>query len=156
MIVAMSLRAKAARIASLVFSREFRSAFDPTYSWPAEHPDVITVTAREATIERKRTRLLIIARNYIVCRSYFALGPYFAASWRVQRFHTGQQLPNLLKRKTSEDIVWGSSGKDAIYLHKLRRFLSKAAERDRKILLSFAQKMTKGIASRRLLAFRRR
>jgi transcriptional regulator with XRE-family HTH domain len=61
-----------------------------------------------------------------------------------QLFYDGDkppQLPNLLKRKTSDEIVWGSSGKDAIYLHKLRKFLSKAAERDRKILLSFAQRM---------------
>ena len=54
------------------------------------------------------------------------------------------QLPNLLKRKTSDDIVWGSSGKNALYLHKLRRCLSKAAERDRKILMSVAQKLTGG------------
>jgi hypothetical protein len=60
-----------------------------------------------------------------------------------QLFYDGDkppQLPNLLKRKTSDVIVWGSSGKDAIYLHKLRRCLSKAAERDRKILLSFDSK----------------
>ena len=64
-----------------------------------------------------------------------------------QLFYDGDkppELPNLLKRKTSDDIVWGSAGKDAIYLHKLRRCLGKAAEGDRKILLSFAQKMTKG------------
>jgi transcriptional regulator with XRE-family HTH domain len=64
-----------------------------------------------------------------------------------QLFYDGDkppQLPNLLKWKTSDDIVWGSSGKDATYLHKLRRCLGKATERDRKILLSFGQKMTKG------------
>ena len=63
-----------------------------------------------------------------------------------QLFYDGDkppQLPNLLKRKTSDDIVWGSSGKDAVYLHKLRRCLGKAAERDRKILLSFAQRMVR-------------
>ena len=63
-----------------------------------------------------------------------------------QLFYDGDkppQLPNLLKRKTSDDIVWGGSGKDALYLHKLRKFLSKAAERDRKILMSIAQKMAR-------------
>jgi transcriptional regulator with XRE-family HTH domain len=63
-----------------------------------------------------------------------------------QLFYDGDkppQLPNLLKRKTSDDIVWGGSGKDALYLHKLREFLGKAAERDRKILLSVAQKMAR-------------
>jgi transcriptional regulator with XRE-family HTH domain len=53
------------------------------------------------------------------------------------------QLPNLLKRKTSDDIAWGSSRKDAMYLYKLRKCLSKAADRDRKILLSVAQKMAR-------------
>jgi transcriptional regulator with XRE-family HTH domain len=64
-----------------------------------------------------------------------------------QLFYDGdkpQQLPNLLKRKTSGDIAWGSSGKNAVYLHKLRRCLGKTAERDRKILLALAQKVTAG------------
>jgi transcriptional regulator with XRE-family HTH domain len=64
-----------------------------------------------------------------------------------QLFYDGDkppQLPNLLKRKTSDDIAWGSSGKNALYLHKLRRCLGKAAERDRKILLAFAQKLAGG------------
>jgi len=63
-----------------------------------------------------------------------------------QLFYDGDkppQLPNLLKRKTSDDIVWGNSGKDAIYLHKLRKFLSKAGEEDRKTILSMAQKMVR-------------
>ena len=64
-----------------------------------------------------------------------------------QLFYDGDkppQLPNLLKRKTSDDIVWGSSGKNAVYLHKLKRCLGKTAERDRKLLLSFAQKLAGG------------
>jgi len=63
-----------------------------------------------------------------------------------QLFYDGDkppQVPNLLKRKSSEEIVWGSSGKDAMYLHKLRKFLSRADEADRKILLSMAQKMAR-------------
>ena len=54
----------------------------------------------------------------------------------------GPQLPNLLKRKTSEDTGWGSSGKNARYLHKLRKCLSQTPDRDRKILLAFAQRVT--------------
>lgn len=64
-----------------------------------------------------------------------------------QLFYEGEEppkLPNLLKRKTSDDIIWGSSGKQAVYLHKLRKCLSKAADADRKILLSMAQKMVTG------------
>jgi transcriptional regulator with XRE-family HTH domain len=61
-----------------------------------------------------------------------------------QLFYDGEEppeLPALLKRKTSDDIVWGSSGKDSIYLHKLRKYLSKTPDSDRKVLLSLAQKM---------------
>jgi transcriptional regulator with XRE-family HTH domain len=64
-----------------------------------------------------------------------------------QLFYDGDkppQLPNLLKRKTSDDIAWGSSGKDAMYLHKLRKCLGKAADGDRKIILAVAQKMAGG------------
>src|ERR1700691_3533636 len=46
-----------------------------------------------------------------------------------QLFYDGEeppQLPNLLKRKSSYDVAWGSSGKDARYLNKLRRLLGKA------------------------------
>src|SRR6202047_1321147 len=61
-----------------------------------------------------------------------------------QLFYDGEEppkLPNLLKRKTSAEIVWGSSGKQAVYLHKLTRCLSKAGETDRKLLMALAQKM---------------
>src|SRR5712664_169227 len=61
-----------------------------------------------------------------------------------QLFYDGDEppkLPNLLKRKTAEDIAWGSSGKNARYLGKLRRLLSKTEEADRKLILYMAQKM---------------
>jgi transcriptional regulator with XRE-family HTH domain len=64
-----------------------------------------------------------------------------------QLFYDGEeppQLPNLLKRKASDDIAWGDSGKNAVYLHKLRKCLSKTADRDRKILLSVVQKLASG------------
>jgi transcriptional regulator with XRE-family HTH domain len=64
-----------------------------------------------------------------------------------QLFYDGEkppQLPNLLKRKTSDEIDWGSKGKDAIYLHKLRKCLSMTPDRNRKILLVFAQKVAGG------------
>jgi transcriptional regulator with XRE-family HTH domain len=64
-----------------------------------------------------------------------------------QLFYEGDQppkLPNLLKRKTSDDIAWGSSGKPAMYLHKLRKCLSKAGEGDRKLILVMAQKLSMG------------
>jgi transcriptional regulator with XRE-family HTH domain len=61
-----------------------------------------------------------------------------------QLFYDGDEppkLPNLLKRKTSDDIVWGSRGKSSIYLHKLVKCLSKATDSDRKLLLAVAQKV---------------
>src|SRR5258705_11816327 len=45
-----------------------------------------------------------------------------------QLFYEGDeppQVPNLLKRKSSDDGGWGSSGKDAQFLSKLRRLLGK-------------------------------
>ena len=53
------------------------------------------------------------------------------------------KLPNLPKRKSSDDIAWGSSGKDARCLGKLRRLLAKTEEEDRKLLRYMAQKMAK-------------
>src|ERR1017187_2136733 len=50
-----------------------------------------------------------------------------------QLFYDGEQppkLPNLPKRKTADDIEWGSKGEDARMLAKLRRLLSQAKERD--------------------------
>jgi transcriptional regulator with XRE-family HTH domain len=61
-----------------------------------------------------------------------------------QLFYEGDEPPklsNLFKRKSSDEIVWGSSGKEARYLNKLRRSLGKADETDRKLILHMAQKM---------------
>jgi transcriptional regulator with XRE-family HTH domain len=61
-------------------------------------------------------------------------------------FYDGDEppkLPNLPKRKSSDDIAWGSSGKDARFLGKLRRLLAKSEEADRKLLLYMAQKMAR-------------
>lgn len=68
-----------------------------------------------------------------------------------QLFYEGEEppkLPNLLKRKTADDIAWGSSGKPAMYLHKLRKCLSKAEDGDRKLILAMAQKMAAGRSRR--------
>ena len=62
-----------------------------------------------------------------------------------QLFYDGEEppkLPNLLKRKTSDEIAWGSSGKDVRFLSKLRHVLGKANEQDRRLLLQMTQKMT--------------
>ena len=61
-----------------------------------------------------------------------------------QLFYDGDEppeLPNLPKRKTSDDIAWGSSGKDARFLSRLRRLLSRLDEGDRRLVLFMVQKM---------------
>ena len=61
-----------------------------------------------------------------------------------QLFYDGEEppkLPNLPKRKSSDDIAWGGSGKDARYLSKLRRVLAKTEEGNRKLILYMTQKM---------------
>ena len=68
-----------------------------------------------------------------------------------QVFYDGDkppELPNLPKRKSSDDIAWGSTGKDARYLNKLRRVLAKTEEDNRKLILYMAQKMAGGEARR--------
>lgn len=69
-----------------------------------------------------------------------------------QLFYDGEEppkLPNLPRRKSSEDIAWGSAGKDGRFLNKLRRLLAKTEGADRKLLLHMAQKMA-GTKSRRV------
>jgi transcriptional regulator with XRE-family HTH domain len=61
-----------------------------------------------------------------------------------QIFYDGEEppkLPNLPNRKTSAQIAWGSFGKDARFLNRLRSFLGRVEDGDRKLLLSMAQKM---------------
>jgi transcriptional regulator with XRE-family HTH domain len=61
-----------------------------------------------------------------------------------QLFYDGEEppeLPNLPKRKSADDIVWGSTGKEARYLSKFRRLLGRIDEDDRELLLHMAQKM---------------
>jgi transcriptional regulator with XRE-family HTH domain len=71
-----------------------------------------------------------------------------------QLFYEGDEppkLPKLLKRKTTDDIVFGNSGKQAVYLHKLTKCLSRAGALDRKLLLAVAQKIA-GSRTRRVQA----
>jgi len=61
-----------------------------------------------------------------------------------QLFYEGEEppkLPNLLKRESSGEDAWGSSGKEARYLNKLRRVLGKTGEDNRKLVMHMAQKM---------------
>ncbi len=64
-----------------------------------------------------------------------------------QLFYDGEgppKLPSYLKQTTADGLVWGTSGKQATYLHKLRKCLSKAEEPDRKLILFVLQRMVNG------------
>ena len=61
-----------------------------------------------------------------------------------QLFYDGEEppeLPNLPKRKSADDIAWGTTGKEARYLSRFRRLLGRIDDTDRKLLLFMAQKM---------------
>ena len=63
-----------------------------------------------------------------------------------QLFYDGEEppkLPNLPKRRSADDIAWGSTGKDARFLSKLRRLLGRMDEENRKLLLFMALKMAR-------------
>lgn len=61
-----------------------------------------------------------------------------------QLFYNGDEppkMPNFLKNKTSAEVAWGSSGKNSAYLLKLVKYLRKATDSDRKLILSMLQKI---------------
>jgi transcriptional regulator with XRE-family HTH domain len=63
-----------------------------------------------------------------------------------QLFYDGEEppkLPNLPKRLSADDIAWGSTGKDARFMGKLRRLLSRTDEENRKLILFMAQKLAR-------------
>jgi hypothetical protein len=53
------------------------------------------------------------------------------------------KAPDVFKRKSCGDDLWGNSGKDAKFLNQLRRLLGKAKEDDRKLILYTLQKMAR-------------
>ena len=63
-----------------------------------------------------------------------------------QLFYEGEEppkLPNLLKRKSADDILWGNKGEDARMLGKFCRLFGQMKENDRNMLFFMAQKMAK-------------
>ncbi len=63
-----------------------------------------------------------------------------------QLFYDGEEppeLPNLPRRKSADDIAFGTSGKEARFLGRLRRLLGKLEEDDRRLLFYMAQKMAR-------------
>ena len=63
-----------------------------------------------------------------------------------QLFYDGEKppkLPNLPKRKTEADLLWGAYGKDARLLTRFRLLLSRMEESNRRLLLHMAQKIAR-------------
>jgi len=63
-------------------------------------------------------------------------------------FYDGKQppeVPAILKRRSGDDDAWGSSGRDADYLMKVRRLLKRMDEGDRRLILQMVQKMASAI-----------
>jgi transcriptional regulator with XRE-family HTH domain len=63
-----------------------------------------------------------------------------------QLFYEGEEppkLPNLPKRKTADDLAWGSKGKDARLLAKFCRLFQRMEEDDLGMVLFMAQKMAR-------------
>jgi transcriptional regulator with XRE-family HTH domain len=61
-------------------------------------------------------------------------------------FHDGDapaRAPAVFKQESSDEGLWGSSGKDAKFLKQFRRLLGKASEQDRKLILYTLQKMAR-------------
>jgi transcriptional regulator with XRE-family HTH domain len=73
----------------------------------------------------------------------------FARAFEVpmyQLFYDGEdppKLPNLPKRKTADDILWGSKGKDARLLAKFCRLFGRMEASDLGVVLFMAQKMAR-------------
>ncbi|MGA2511441.1 MAG: helix-turn-helix domain-containing protein [Candidatus Acidiferrales bacterium] len=68
-----------------------------------------------------------------------------------QLFYDGEEppkLPNLPKRKSGDDIAWGSSGKNGRTLDKFRKLLSRTDEKNQKLLLLMAQKMARPVRAK--------
>jgi transcriptional regulator with XRE-family HTH domain len=59
------------------------------------------------------------------------------------------KVPALLKKKANGKPEWGSSGRDARTLIKLRQLLSKATAEDQQLLLAIAVKMARKGAGQR-------
>jgi transcriptional regulator with XRE-family HTH domain len=61
-----------------------------------------------------------------------------------QLFYDGEEppaLPSLPRRRSSDDITWGNSGREARLLALFRRQLGRMDEYDRRLLLALAQKI---------------
>ncbi len=59
-------------------------------------------------------------------------------------FHEGEVEASIHKLKPPKDDEWGSTGRGADYLSKLRKLLAKMEPGDQKLLFHMAQKVARG------------
>ncbi|HUJ32381.1 MAG TPA: helix-turn-helix transcriptional regulator [Candidatus Acidoferrum sp.] len=57
-----------------------------------------------------------------------------------QLMYDGERIPRI-QRRNPRDKGWGSSGRDATYLKRLRRALGRVSKEDRSALLGLAEEM---------------
>src|SRR6266849_1787586 len=63
-----------------------------------------------------------------------------------QLFYEGKEppkVPEIFNRQSANDTAWGGSGKDALYLSKVRRLFNRIDEDDRRLILYMTQKMAR-------------
>ncbi len=63
-----------------------------------------------------------------------------------QIFYDGEQppaLPPLPRRRAGAEPVWGTTGREARFMNRLRRVFSRMQEPDRKLVFFMAQKMAR-------------
>jgi transcriptional regulator with XRE-family HTH domain len=68
-----------------------------------------------------------------------------------QLFYDGEKPavpPSLSKRTTTDEVGWGSAGKDGRVLNRFRSLLRRIEEPDRKLLLHMAQKMARPLRAK--------
>lgn len=61
-----------------------------------------------------------------------------------QLFYEGEEpppLPNLSKRKLTEELLDGADEKEVLFFTKVRKLVSKISDKDKQLLLFMAQKM---------------
>ena len=70
-----------------------------------------------------------------------------------QLFYEGDEppaLPKLPRRRTADDIAWGTTRKEARLLTQFQRLLGRITQEDRNLLLFMAQKLARQSRSRTL------
>ena len=104
-------------------------------------PELFLASSKQFSAEQRVTFRFVrhVAGSPIATLLHVAQKEEFEGDRSIARDRLRLDLP--LPCNESDDIAWGSEGKEARYLSKPRRLLGKPQEGDRKLLLYMAQKM---------------